>query len=30
MRFGRAAASGKALYRYAHPLFCAPFVVVGD
>jgi CHAT domain-containing protein len=23
-------ASGKVLYRYAHPLFWAPFVVVGD
>jgi CHAT domain-containing protein len=23
-------ASGKSLYRYAHPLFWAPFVVVGD
>jgi hypothetical protein len=25
-----AAASGKPLYRYVHPLLRAPFVVVGD
>jgi len=29
-RADRDPASGKPLYRYAHPLFWAPFVVVGD